>query len=255
MKKHFFSSIRTVIFKHSSEILTGLGIAGTITALVMVGKAAPKAVILIDEKKKELGKEKLSPLELGQTVWKCYLPAAMTETVSVICIIGANSINTKRNAALATAYSLSETALRTYQDKVVETIGEKKEQEIRDSIAKEQIATIGAIPEQNVISTGHGDTLCFDCITRRYFRSDINFIKKMVNDLNRTMRDEMYVSLNDFYLALGLEEMDPRVGDELGWNIDKGYIDLNYSSQLTDNGVPCLVIGYALAPKYGYKDY
>lgn len=42
------------------------------------------------------------------------------------------------------------------------------------------------------------------------------------------------------------------MGDMLGWNIDKGYIDLAFSSQLDANGTPCLVIDYQVAPVYDY---
>ena len=50
----------------------------------------------------------------------------------------------------------------------------------------------------------------------------------------------MYVTLNDFYYELGLD--GTKMGNMLGWNIDKGYIDLAFSSQLDANGTPCLVI-------------
>ena len=37
-----------------------------------------------------------------------------------------SSVNARRTAALATAYSLSESALKEYQEKVIETIGGEK---------------------------------------------------------------------------------------------------------------------------------
>lgn len=64
------------------------------------------------------------------------------------------------------------------------------------------------------------------------------------------MRDEIYISLNDLYFELGLDNI--KLGDELGWNIDKGYIDINFSSQLDANGTPCLVLDYRVAPVYDY---
>ena len=38
-----------------------------------------------------------------------------------------------------TAYTISETALKEYKDKAVEVVGPKKEQAIRDAVAKEQL--------------------------------------------------------------------------------------------------------------------
>lgn len=67
------------------------------------------------------------------------------------------------------------------------------------------------------------------------------------------MRDDMYISLNDFYYEIGLRGIS--IGDDIGWDIDRGYIDLDFSSQLAEDGVPCLVIDYGVAPRYGYKHY
>ena len=67
------------------------------------------------------------------------------------------------------------------------------------------------------------------------------------------MLDEQYVSLNDFYYEIGLDNIP--LGDELGWTIDDGRagrIDLYFTSQLTPEGVPCLVINYRVQPRKGY---
>ena len=105
-------SVGATMKKHSPEILTGIGVAGMIATTVMAVKATPKAILLINEKEVELKVEKLTLAETVKTTWKCYIPAAITGVSSIACIIGASSVNARRNAALATAYTLSETALR-----------------------------------------------------------------------------------------------------------------------------------------------
>lgn len=258
--------------KHSPEILTGIGIAGMITTTVMAVRATPKALILIEEEKRRLNKEltkvsenengvkhysgsrpygEIKPMEIVKVSWKCYIPAAITGTVSIACLIGASSVNMRRNAALATAYTLSESTLKEYQKKVVETVGKNKEQAIRDEVAKDRIER-NPVSSKEVIITEKGNTLCLDYVSGRYFRSDIDTIKKAVNELNRRMRDEMYISLNDFYYEIGLPANGS--GDELGWNIDKGYIEPDFSSQLAEDGTPCLVISYLVAPRYDYRN-
>lgn len=242
-------SVRTAMKKHSPEILTGIGIAGMITTTIMAVRATPKALILIRDKKDELGTDELTKIETVKAAWPCYIPSALVGTASVLCLIGASSTNMRRNAALATAYTLSETTLKEYQEKVVETIGEKKERDIREQVAKEKLIKN---PVREVILTERGgNTICYDVISGRYFKSDRDTINRIVNELNRQMRDEMYVSLNDFYYELGLD--GTKLGDDLGWNIDKGYIDINYSSHLDANGTPCLVIDYQVAPVYDYR--
>ena len=254
MKKEItksFLSLKTAIKKHSPEILTGIGIAGMITTTVMAVRATPKALILIEERKEEIGAEKLEAMDMVKTTWACYIPAAITGTLSVACLIGASSVNARRNAARATAYTLSESALKDYQGKVIEMFGEKKNEAVKDAVAKDKVEK-NPVVTREVIITEKGNTLCYDAISGRYFKSDIEKIKKAECELNRQMLDDMYVSLNDFYYEIGLDSV--KLGDELGWNVDSGYIDLSFSSQLASDGTPCLVIDYSVAPRYDYRN-
>lgn len=251
-----FKDVQSVVSKHSPEILTGLGIAGMITTTVLAVKATPKALRLIDDKKQELEldpEDKLTPVETVKAAWKCYIPAAVTGVTSVACLIGASSVNARRNAALATAYNLSTTALAEYKEKVLESVGEKKEQAIRDKVAEEKLKK-EPVNNSAIIVSGAGNTRCFDTITRRRFTSDIEQIKRIVNELNRRMiNGDDYISLNEFYYELGLEGCD--VGEDLGWNVTRGLIEIDFSAQLDGDGVPCIVLDYTVAPKRGYNSY
>ena len=66
------------------------------------------------------------------------------------------------------------------------------------------------------------------------------------------MLSEMYISLNEFYDAIGLEQTG--IGDDLGWNINRdGLIEIEFSSQLTEDDQPCVVIDYHIAPRYDFS--
>lgn len=250
---NLMSNTRQFVSKRSPEILTGIGIAGMITTTVLAVRATPKVLQLIEEKKNEDWVDELSPLEVVKTAWKPYVPAAVTGVASVACLIGASSVNAKRNAALATAYKLSETALSEYREKVIETIGEKKEKTVRDKVAEERVKK-NPVSKSEVIVTNNGTTLCFDPISARYFKSSIDKIKRAENELNKQMLHDIsgYVSLNDFYDELGLDHTS--VGDDLGWNVDR-LIDISFSSQLNDNGEPSVVLDYLVAPKYDFYKF
>ena len=247
------ASTRQFVSKRSPEILTGIGIAGMISTAVLAVKATPKAMELIEEKKREEWLDKLSPVEMVKVAWKPYIPAIVTCVTSTACLIGASSVNAKRNAALATAYKLSETALTEYREKVIETIGEKKERTIRDKIAEERVKK-NPVSKNEVIITGNGKTLCFDPISGRYFMCSIETIKRAENTLNKQMLHDIsgYVSLNEFYDEIGLDHTS--VGDDLGWNTNQ-IIDIDFSSQLNDNGEPSVVLDYLVAPKYDFYKF
>ena len=248
----FINSARDLIQKRTPEILTGVGIAGMVTTTVLAVKATPKALLMIEEAKRAQEVDKLKPIEAIKVAWKPYIPAVVTCGASIACLIGASSVNLKRNAALATAYEISKTALTEYREKVVETIGEKKEQAIRDKIAEEDIEK-NPVSKGDVIITDKGNTLCYDHHSGRYFKSDIDKIKKAVNEVNRLMLRDNYVSLNDFYDELGLEHT--KIGNELGWSISDGLVELYFSSQIADDGTPCIVINYEKAPKYNFSSF
>ena len=245
--------IRKFASKRSPEILTGIGIAGMITTTILAVRATPKALELLEEQKKEESVDELSSFEVVKVAWKPYIPAMVTCIASTACLIGASSVNTKRNAALATAYKLSETALSEYRDKVVETICEKKERIVRDKVAEERVKK-NPVSKNEVIVTGNGKTLCFDPISGRYFMCSIETIKKAENTLNKQMLHDIsgYVSLNEFYDELGLDHTS--VGNDLGWNTNQ-LIDIDFSSQLNDNGEPSVVLDYLVAPKCDYYNF
>ena len=252
MKKPLMKTVRGVLSKHSPEILTGLGISGMIATTVLAVKATPRAIDLIEAdsiRNHDGDPHAYTKKEAIQSAWRCYIPAAVTGTASVACLIGASSVNAKRNAALATAYTISETALSEYRNKVIETIGEKKEKVVREEVAKERIKKKPPV-QKEIVVIGDGKTLCFESMGGRYFKSDMETLRRITNNLNFRLREEMTITLNDFYYEIGLDETD--VGKYLGWDIDKGSIEVDFSSQLTEDGTPCLVIGFQTPPQWVY---
>lgn len=251
----FFKSAKIAVSKHSPEILTGIGIAGMITTTVLAVKATPKALQKIEEKKEDLEVDELTPVETVKAAWKPYIPAAVLCVTSTACLIGASRVSLKRNAALATAYQLSTTALNEYKDKVVETFGEKKEKTVREKIAQDKIDK-HPISKSEVIVAGTGDVMFMEPVTMRPFKSDIETVRKVVNDINYRLTSgyEEYITLSEFFDEIGL----PRTGisDELGWNIGRdGQLEIDMIAAKDDNGRPCLMLEYTVFPRRDYKGY
>lgn len=261
--KKVLKGVKRDVGKYSPQILIGFGIAGMVTTTVLAVKATPKALQLIEEAKYEKQEKvpgesrELTPIEVVKVAYKPYIPAMITGTLSVACLISSSKVSTRRTAAIATAYKLSETALSEYKDAVIETIGEKKEKQIKEKVNAKKLEN-NQIDQSKVIFTGNGDQLCYDAISGRYFKSNIEKIKKVENELNFALRNDDYISLNYLYDRLGLESIT--IGDDLGWNIDRdGYIEFDLGAQIARDeanpgleGVPCIVLDYNVPPKYDY---
>lgn len=245
-----FASAKKSLAKHSPEILTGIGIAGMVTTTVLAVKATPKALQLIEEKKKEEGVDKLAPVDVVKTTWKCYIPTAVTCVASAACLIGSTSVSVRRHAALATAYKLSETAIAEYREQVVEAVGEKKEQVIKEKVGQARIEK-EPVSKSEVIVTKKGETLCYDYWSGRYFESDINLIKAAQNNLNEKLFNSFggTVSLNDLYDELDLDHIG--IGEDLGWNTENR-VDIHIGYGGADDGRPCIIISHNNPPKYDY---
>lgn len=244
--------VKTFAAQKSPTILLSIGITGMASATVMAILATPEAMKSIEEYKKKHKLEKLTPWQTVQAVWKHYILTLATTVASAGCLIGGNRISDKRIAALATAYGISETALKEYKDKVVETVGEQKEKTIREAIAKDHLKENP--PPRNLpsIISGNDESLCFDTVSNQYFRSSVNKIKKIENEINRRLRDEMFIPLNDFYYELGLPKMG--TGDDVGWSIDKGYLEvfLSYDRAPDERHLDeaCVILSYSIVPEY-----
>ena len=106
------------------------------------------------------------------------------------------------------------------------------------------------VSKTEVIITDKGKTLMYDTISGRYFESSIEEINKIVNELNRDMLSDMYISLNQFYSAIGLQHT--KSGYDLGWQCDKGLIEVDFGATIADDGRPCITINFPYPPHYGF---
>jgi len=242
------SNASQFVVEHAPEILTGMGITGMATAGVLAVRATPKAMERVKEEKLRLGKTKLSPLETVRTTWTLYLLPLGLGLLGAIGCVSSTSISTKRNATLAAALTISETALKTYSSKVVETIGEKKDREIRESIIQDKIEEEERKPQRKrIYDTGKGKTHCILMWNMVEFYSDIDKVKMAIAKLNETLAYDNEVSLNDLYSALGLYELDTcQEGNQLGWDIEHGRIECDYKPyrNLSSDGEPMLAVAF-----------
>lgn len=236
------------ISENSPAILTAMAAAGVVTTTVMAVRATPKAMNTLAEEaamRSTLAEEFLvqdfTPVEVVRLTWGYFLPVAGMAGATIGCIIGVNSVHTRRNAALASVYSLAESTLKEYQNKVVEQFGQKAEQKVRDSVNEDRVRNNP--PSNEVIIATKGEMLCCDMLTGRYFMSDVESVRRAENNINARIISREYASQNDFYDELGLSHVPQ--GDDVGWR--HGHmVDIYFSSILTDEASPrpCLAISH-----------
>lgn len=243
-----YQDFKKYLSKNSPSILTGLGIGLGVASTILAVGATPKAIRLLDEKKAETGKDKLTVVETIKTAGVCYIPSIISACTGTYCIVTANARLSKRNAVLATAYALTERDIREYRAKVKETIGEKKEKEIRSKIVKDHIEDNPSTTAR-IYTPDRGKTLCYDNWSGRYFMSDMETLRRCENELNARVIREQFTPLNELYDFLGLDSV--KLGEDFGWNYDglhDALIHFSYFSQLDASGNPCLVLDYDVEP-------
>lgn len=269
--KHGTDLVR-YLSKNSPVILTGCAVAGAFVAVGLAIRATKPALKHIKEAKyehrdriiiangdtreemdlteEELDEIKLRPLEIIQATWQDYIPTGLVLVGTTACIIGAHTVSAKRTAAMAALYTMSETALKDYKEQAEKVVGKKKAEEIKDAAA---VAAMERCPSDGAfIETGHGQTRCFEPLTGRYFKSDIQYIKNCFNELNRRMVFGMErISKNDYFYEMGLDGV--KYGDEEGWTPERG-LEYDFTSSLMSDGTPVLVVGFKTGPVPWYRD-
>lgn len=230
----FVTKALQTVKSNSPEILTALGVSGVVTTAYLTSKATYKVARDEDADPWASNKEKI------KKYWKFYVPAGISGVVTIASIIGASKASGRRTAAAVTAYSITEKAFSEYREKVVDQIGVNKEQKIRDEIVQEHISD-KPHSSQEVIVAGSGQVLCCELLTHRYFRSDMETLRKAQNDINSKVVNGLYVVLDEFYDILGLPYTS--VSGNMGWDSNK-LMELEFSTVLSSDNEPCLAFEY-----------
>lgn len=253
---YLFTRGEQFVRQNSPSLLTAVGVTGTVTTAILTGRASFKAAEIIQREGENLKRESdqflnsndLDFRDKALLVWPQYIPPVGVGGVTIASIIMANRIGSKRAAAVAAAYSITERAFDEYKTKVIAKLGEKKEQSVRDEIAQDRV-TAQPVVTREVIIAGPGEVLCFDNLTGRYFKSSIEAIKKAQNTVNHDIINHMYASLSQFYEEIGLPPT--RYSDEVGWNTNN-LIDVTFSTTMSTDDQPCIVMDFLVGPEPQY---
>ena len=242
------NALRNTMKKYCPEILMGVGVTSLFSSTVHGVFASYKVKELWDAKEKEKG-EPLTRKEKFLIAWKHYIITAILSIGGAACVISADTIHYRRNAALATLCTVAETTLTDYKEEASKLLGPQKIKELEGAADAKKIEH-NPPTEDCVISTGRGNTLMYEPISNYYFRSSISEVESVLvrADSMRNSGDD--VLMNDIYYMLGLpncvagELTGFPAEDPLGHYLSETYIYETYRKEacLTPNGEPCVQI-------------
>jgi hypothetical protein len=173
--------------------------------------------------------------------------------LTMFLMIWSHKIQGRKLIALASAYSLTDSAFREYREKVAETVSKKKLEEINHAIDKDKVKDCTVL-DSDILATNLGDVLCVDSWTGRKFFANAEVIRQAVAATNAEMVGDVYVPSSFLYseqLNMPVCESD----QELGWNVlvDKK-IDVWFTSVLDKENIPALVMHLEPHPRPMYDD-
>ena len=241
-------TVKLFLSNNSPAILMGASIVGVVTTVITASQDTIKAHEILKKTPHHSGSKK----EEIKLTWKCYIPTAISAASTIGCIVGGHYCSSKQKKALTSAYLLSQATLQEYQKKVIERIGKNKERDIQEEVAKgladRKAPIMGpTINNLEVIETGHGNSLFYDVVSERYFKSDLLYLQKIENDLNREVMSEMYFDWNEILYRIG--EPYKEYGDTLIMDVDHP-LEFKSVPEIMENGQVRILLNYKLYPKY-----
>lgn len=251
-----FERIGKCVEDNLPKILTAAAIGGAIGTTLFAVNATRKAVKAVESKEAEK-QEPLTKKEVVKETWKYYVPTAISLGLTVASCACAQHENTKRNAIVTAALTMSETALHELKETTREVIGEKKAEEIENKAAIKHAETV-VQEKPEVLSdcefTGHGNARFMDGFGRTFYCST-NWIDHCLNELDNRMgagQDE-YCNWNDLLYLLGLQTTE--FGEFLGWNSLRDgslYQNRKYVPVLSEDGNQTLILTFRTPPHSNY---
>lgn len=257
--------------KNSPAILSGLAIVGVIATAYSAYKAGPRADKILKEYRQDINdchpKDKDAKRAVAGEAIKKMVPVIAPTIImggsTIACIFGSHSVSSRRIAALSAAYSLSEATVKNLNEKMEEMLGEKKARAVKDAIMKDKLHADSEkdrriMADSNFPIPGDGTVLCKDMPTGRMFYSSAEKIKQAISKCSYDIISDMYISLNEFWEAIGSPQLEPtQIGNDLGWNIDDtidGRLPICLTAILTDDNKPCLCVDYDISVRSDFRN-
>lgn len=244
---------KTSIFlkRNGSTILSVAAAVGVVATSIAVYNATMDSIEIVKEKEDEKD-DLLTDKELFVTIAPKYILPVALGAGTIACIFGANVLNKQQQAALTSAYLLLDSNFKKYKEKVEELYGKDANNQIRNSIAKDDFVKCDIVPS--------GETrLFYEPIMGKYFESSIEDVLSAEYHFNRNFILRGYSFLNEFYEFLHIGHTG--YGDTVGWSVfaeeEYGYkwVDFEHNVVELEDGLECIVIEMPFGPHIDFMEY
>ena len=248
------------IKKHSPEILLATGTVGVVVSGVMACKATLKVNEILDESKQQIdtihsvaadpnmaekytaedGKKDLAIVytQTAVKMIKLYGPSVGLGVVSLGCMIGSNRILSKRNVALAAAYTAVDKSFKEYRSRVVERFGKQLDKELRYNIKAKEVEEVSKdengheVVKKEVVDVIDDDpntyspySIVFDDGNEGWDPDPERtkfFLIQQQNWANERLKAKGHLFLNEVYDMLGARRT--KAGAQVGWVYDENNV-------------------------------
>lgn len=253
------------IKKHSPEILLAAGTVGVVVSGVMACKATLKVNEILDGSKQQIdtihsvaadpnmaekytAEDSKKDLAIVYTqtavkMIKLYGPSVGLGVVSLGCMIGSNRILSKRNVALAAAYTAVDKSFKEYRGRVIERFGKQLDKELRYNIKAKEIEEVSKdengheVVKKEVVDVIEDDpntyspySIVFDDGNEGWDPDPERtkfFLIQQQNWANERLKAKGHLFLNEVYDMLGARRT--KAGAQVGWVYDeKNVVGDNY---------------------------
>lgn len=231
--------------QNSPVVLTALAVGGVILTGVLAARAVPKAIKMIEEEQeyreeeadrrakkeeKTLGKDynevfdreyqEITKKDIFKLTWKTFVPPVLCGAITIGCIVGAQHINTVRQAVVAASYEALRNSYDDYRYHVREALDKKKYEEIEQKLREDKIDAVMkdrplTTKEEDVLDAGAGAAIFVEPTTGHRWISTYEKVYRAIDDLNELLDSNRgsynFISLQTFLHMAGDVNNDPPV--------------------------------------------
>lgn len=237
------SNFKSFINKNSPAILSIIGASGVIITAGLTAKATIKANNLYNSLE---DKDKLTKQDIVKLCWKEYIPAGLSAGVTIACIFGANYMNERIKASLASAYCLLQNSYMDYK-KATNELYKDADIKIKNKICENKYNEQAMVYDENA-------TLFYDNLTGQFIECTMDKMLQYESEFLELLHTRGRVTLNQWANIIGAGRTI--IGDELVWYSNDfhdvyGYPDVQIEiiPDTLSNGMKVNMINFTMEPE------